>query len=498
MTMQLSIFNSEKEDQIDNLVAESFASSVHTTFSCASKPGLNTIPATLVDALNTLVPSDSALVHCILVSTDWNKNDDVFTPVETWNARKTPIHKPANKDHLGKQIDKKNQTFGVIINSNAVDDDYNILSENPNKYFHILTSVQLWEKYWPNLVQEVKQNITEGNQYVSMECAMGNFGYALREKEGSKIYLLDRNEKTAKLTKFLKAYKGKGVITLNGKTYQIGRWLKDILFTGIGFVEKPANPESIVFEEFVSHASENEDEEMFEHIDFDELEEEFSESLLKNSVLNNIPVIKGEDMPKETVDNKNNQVQASEDLAAQIASLQATIAELTSANAALCKDKDDMSKAMQALEAKIKDTECNLQSSQATLAAIEQSRLVEARFKELSELQAVAGIDEDEFKAKEKLGGMDKNTYAAVLQMAKASIKSTSVTQTGLPKATDQTLTSETKSTEASEKKTDAEALAEAKAEVKEDVTTVVAKEKAPELVQAALANFFDKKSKKK
>lgn len=498
MSNQLPIFTSEVEDKIDTIVSDSSASCVHSTLSYGSKPGINNIPANLVEALNLLVPQDSALVHCILVSTDWNKNDDVFTPLETWNARKTPIHKPANKDHNGKQVDKKNQTFGVIINSNAVDDEYNILQDNPTKYFHLLTSVQLWEKYWPNLVQEIKQNITEGSQYVSMECTFGNFGYALREKEGAKIYLLDRNEKTAKLTKFLKAYKGKGTITLNGKTYQIGRWLKDILFTGVGFVDKPANPESIVFEEFISHACENEEEDMFEHISFDELEKEFSESLFKNGVLNNINVTKGEDMAKENVDIKNNQAQASTDLEAQIASLQATIAELTSSNAGLCKDKEDMAKAMKDLEAKMKETECTLKASQDTLAAIEQARLVEARYKELYELQAVAGIDEDESKAKEKLGSMGKDTYAAVLQMAKASIKSTSVTQTSLPKTTDQTLTSETKSTEASEKKTDAEALAEAKVEVKDDVTTVVAKEQAPELIQSALSNFFDKKSKKK
>src|SRR4051812_46416319 len=36
----------------------------------------------------------------ILASTVMNKNDDVFLPQETWQARSTPINTPFNDDHI--------------------------------------------------------------------------------------------------------------------------------------------------------------------------------------------------------------------------------------------------------------------------------------------------------------------------------------------------------------------------------------------------------------
>ena len=35
----------------------------------------------------------------ILVTSNWNKNDDVFDNMEVWNARQTPEHKPTNLNH---------------------------------------------------------------------------------------------------------------------------------------------------------------------------------------------------------------------------------------------------------------------------------------------------------------------------------------------------------------------------------------------------------------
>ena len=35
-------------------------------------------------------------VYSILVSTSWNKNDDVFSPEEVWASRETPMYKPTN------------------------------------------------------------------------------------------------------------------------------------------------------------------------------------------------------------------------------------------------------------------------------------------------------------------------------------------------------------------------------------------------------------------
>ena len=42
---------------------------------------------------------DLHYVNTVLVSTGWNKNDDVFDAEETWKARKTPEDKPFNYEH---------------------------------------------------------------------------------------------------------------------------------------------------------------------------------------------------------------------------------------------------------------------------------------------------------------------------------------------------------------------------------------------------------------
>ena len=60
---------------------------------------------------NDLYPLDS-----ILVSTSWNKNDDVFDPREVWAARHTPEDKPFNLDH------DENQIIGHITENYPVSD----------------------------------------------------------------------------------------------------------------------------------------------------------------------------------------------------------------------------------------------------------------------------------------------------------------------------------------------------------------------------------------
>ena len=50
--------------------------------------------------------TDSGLfpLRSVLVSTGWNKNTDVFSPLETWTARATPIDKPFNHEHNEQDI----------------------------------------------------------------------------------------------------------------------------------------------------------------------------------------------------------------------------------------------------------------------------------------------------------------------------------------------------------------------------------------------------------
>src|SRR3954465_10761650 len=60
----------------------------------------------------------------ILVTTNWNKNDDIFAPETVWAARNTPVDKPTNLDH------DNNKIVGHITGSWAIDTDGKIIEEN--------------------------------------------------------------------------------------------------------------------------------------------------------------------------------------------------------------------------------------------------------------------------------------------------------------------------------------------------------------------------------
>lgn len=207
------------------------------------------------------ISHDLLQVNAILVSTNWNRNDDVFSPDEVWKAKSTPVYKPANVDHEGKETSKKNQIIGVIAECRPVDDDYNYISsiekdDDEAEKFHLMVTILLWHKYFPTVIDKIKKKIDDNTEYVSMECIFPDFGYALRrvdEPDGD-IHLLPRNEITAGLTQYLRAAKGPGIVNLNGVEYRIGRWLRNYIFSGVGFVEKPGNPESIIFNDYFSAA----------------------------------------------------------------------------------------------------------------------------------------------------------------------------------------------------------------------------------------------------
>lgn len=190
--------------------------------------------------------ADLYYVQSILVSSSWNKNDDIFDKEEVWNARKTPEDKPTNLEH------DENTIIGHIVSNWPIDEDGNRLpddidaSELPNK-FHILTGSVIYKAFSnPELRERSEKLIAEiedGAKYVSMECYFQNFDYGLINQTTSEYKILPRNNETAYLTKHLKAYGGTG----EHQNYKIGRVLRNITFSGKGFVDKPANPDSIIF-----------------------------------------------------------------------------------------------------------------------------------------------------------------------------------------------------------------------------------------------------------
>ena len=185
-------------------------------------------------------------VYSILVSTSWNKNDDVFDKDEVWASKDTPKYKPTNLEHDEKQI------VGGIIDNWAVDDNFNLIDENseskdlPDRY-HILVSSVIYRQWqdpdYHHRVLDLIEKIEAGNKYVSMECMFRGFDYAVVAPDG-KNHILIRNDETAFLTQHLRSYGGTGAY----QDHQVGRLLRNITFSGKGFVDKPANPDSIIFD----------------------------------------------------------------------------------------------------------------------------------------------------------------------------------------------------------------------------------------------------------
>ena len=76
-----------------------------------------------------------------------------------------------------------------------------------------------------------------------MECFFKGFDYGLINKGTGEYKVLARDNNTAYLSKYLRAYGGLG----EHDNYRVGRVLRNITFSGKGYVDNPANPDSIIF-----------------------------------------------------------------------------------------------------------------------------------------------------------------------------------------------------------------------------------------------------------
>lgn len=183
--------------------------------------------------------------NSILVSTIWNLNDDVFDKEEVWIARKTPEDKPSNIDHIERDI------VGHITGCYAMDLDGNIIPDDtvvddlPDVY-HIVNSgviYRIWQDAtFAKKVQDLIDAIEQNKMFVSMECTFHGFDYAVVAPDGRQE-IVGRTEATAFLSKHLRAYGGEGKY----QGHKVGRLLRNIAFSGKGYVEHPANPGSIIF-----------------------------------------------------------------------------------------------------------------------------------------------------------------------------------------------------------------------------------------------------------
>jgi hypothetical protein len=186
---------------------------------------------------------DLFYTRSILVTTGVNKNDDFFDPAETWKARLTPVDKPTNIEHNEKKI------VGHITSTWVIDGENKLVDESvdtPPSFFHIANGAVIY-RHWQDpetldAVDSLIDGIESGEMFVSMECLFDDFDY-LVEDEAKGTYVVARNKDTSFLTKHLRAYGGSGKFG-DRKLYRL---LRNIIFSGKGYVRRPANPSSVIF-----------------------------------------------------------------------------------------------------------------------------------------------------------------------------------------------------------------------------------------------------------
>jgi len=239
----MKIFAQEIADGLEAKIS----TSASICYASVAEPCLNDVlKRKEFKTLASLNDSDLYYVQSILVSSSWNKNDDIFDKAEVWLARNTPEDKPTNLEHDESVIIGHITSNWPITEDGSLIDETTAMDSLPEKY-HILTGSVIYRAFSsPELKDRADKliaDIESGNKFVSMECFFKGFDYGLINKTTGEYKTLPRNDSTAYLTKFLRAYGGLG----EHEDYKIGRVLRNITFSGKGFVEKPANPDSVIF-----------------------------------------------------------------------------------------------------------------------------------------------------------------------------------------------------------------------------------------------------------
>jgi len=243
----MHVFKAEIKDGIGKAVAESnsiaFCSEVIPY--TPTEVEVNQVKNIKAIAEISTSPTDLYYVKSILASVGWNKNDDVFDPQEMWKARSSPVDKQFNYMHDEKDIIGHITSCYAMADGGNILPDFNDMSQVPSQ-FDIVTGAVLYtswsDKKLKSRMDKVIADIESGKKWhVSMECLFPAFDYAMIDAKGNQK-LVKREESSAFLTKHLRAYGGNG--EYDG--YKVGRLLRSFNFSGVGLVEKPANPRSVI------------------------------------------------------------------------------------------------------------------------------------------------------------------------------------------------------------------------------------------------------------
>jgi len=390
-----------------DIVAESFTPEVNMKSSAIEK-----IVAENKDQI------DLYYLRSILVSTGWNKNDDVFHPQELWNARNTPEDKPFNFMHDERDI------IGHITGNTVIDKEGNeiVSDEELSDTFNILTTAVVYTE-WSDSSQrdrmkKIVAEIEEGKWFVSMECLFPDFDYALIGEDG-RAEVITRDEASAFLTKHLRAYGGDGQYD----NYRVGRLLRNLSFSGKGLVSKPANPNSVILDGTGSLGGENIT--YAKEITLTESKSYFKEREMSDSYEKQIDDLRAELAEAKSANEALQEKVAAEQQAefdAKISAFEVTLAEKDAQISAINDEKTALAEAVTVKETNIESLTKDIDETQKELAAMKKREAMMKRQAQLAE----AGFDADEATATvEQFEAMDDDTFDQVVALMKKKGKET-------------------------------------------------------------------------
>jgi hypothetical protein len=413
--MQIPIFKREISDGLEAAIASQNSVAYCSPLTMApERSGEVFDPQLMMDKDEVAIAEnldqiDLFYLSSILVSTGWNKNDDVFTTEETWAARNTPEDKQFNFMH------DENDIIGHITGSYVVDrqGEKIVASEAPSDFDIVANAViyNSWSK--PENIERVQTliaEIKEGKWKVSMECLFAGFDYAVVTPDGSHK-ILARSEESSFLTKHLRAYGGDGMYD----GFKVGRALRSIAFSGKGLVSNPANPRSIILNETRAFTATT----AGELSNFNDLgDRDMADAALQSQV----DSLKAElaQAKKDAEDNKKKfEEKKKKESEAQVAALEASIQAITEEKEAIAEELKTAEATIAELTTAAEGTLAVVEDLRAKVAAFEVAEKTAARTVQLTE----AGIVGDKVaESLESLSALDDAAFATVVSLMATTV----------------------------------------------------------------------------
>ena len=227
---------------------------------------------------------DLQYFSAVFVSSGANLNHAYFLPSELVKAEGTIVNKAMDVEH------KEEEIVGHIYDRAFMDPNGDAISIEElasteessldKREVHIAIAGIVYKNRFPDLADEV----AAGEWCVSMEAYFRNFDVKvgdliINRKEAEALGIANDPNIFGRIGKVLKAGKELAV----GK---IDRVLRDITFSGCGFVKKPANPPSVVLETAADKGVDMKNKDELVIIDYDKL--------LEKEEDNNVTSIKAE------------------------------------------------------------------------------------------------------------------------------------------------------------------------------------------------------------